>query len=332
MRRFGFPLLFQLMTGIVLVMAHCVLHAAPLKTVVQIDLRADVTAREPRLTLADLAEVNAGNPQVKDAVQALIVKNAPRAGSIEQMTRQDIEYVLRSRMLDMGLVFEWGGARAIKIHTAERQLDANAMIEAARMSLIQSLRTKFEQVDAQPASAVAGLAVPIGAVSFKVRPIDIKHFYPRTPVWVDVYVNGSIYRSVAVSFNVRVNQTVYVAKRDLQEGGAMSIADFELKTADVSEIADEVMPVSAVGDSLYVRKTLRSGQILTRNHVASSEMVLRGDIVKLVLIEGAVQIEARAVAQQDAGIGQQIKVKLEKSTDLVLARVTSRGVVQADGR
>lgn len=234
----------------------------------QLQLRKDATITERFVTVGDVVEADAGK-NLSPVLKALHIGPAPRVGNVDQLTREEVEQVMRRRMPDVKLNVEWSGPRMVKIRAAAHAVDTAALVEAARNQLLNDLRKKFEKAEVSALAMPNELELPIGEISYKPRGIDIKQSHARIPVWVDVYVNGAFYKSVVVPFSASVQQPLYVA---------------------------------------------------------------RGDSVKLILAEGGVLIEARAVAQEEGAIGQRVKVKPENGAGAVSARVVALGVVRADER
>ena len=62
----------------------------------------------------------------------------------------------------------------------------------------------------------------------------------------------------------------------------------------------------------------------------SDDRVVRGAVVTLQVTQGGVVLETKAVAQQEAMVGQMVKVRLEQGTELLLAKVRSAARVEME--
>ncbi len=302
------------------------------KVSIHIELKPEAIVSRRYVTIADIAQVSSADLVLKNAIEVLRVAEAPRIGFIEQLTRNELSQLIRSRLTSLPQAPEWDGANSVKVRSASRLVTADTFVDLAKRSVLKELRGKFEHVEVDLTSSVADIALPLGEASFVVRPIEQKHVYARLPVWIDVVVEGVVYRSVIVPFNIRVSQKVLVARRDLPEGAVVSSEDFSSKVEDVSAISDELVSVADVQGRLHVKRPLGSGQILTRKYVSLPGAVSRGDVVRLVVAEGGVLIETRAVAEQEGVIGQRVKVKTDQGTGAISGRIVSAGVVQANER
>lgn len=301
------------------------------QTTVPLALKPDVVVTARQVTLADVAVVGAADPQLKNTLEALRIARAPRIGYAERLTRLELDQLIRTRLAAAGVKTQWSGAQAVRLQSSGRMVDTRPLVETARSYLLKELGTRFQMVDIELASPVADLELPAGALAFKARTMDLKHVYPRMPVWVDIHVDQTAYRSVLVTFIVKGSQPVYVARRDLPEGSVVADGDVELRNEDISVVPNDPVASVDLGGSVRTKKPLSSGQIVTRSHLSQPGMIMRGDLVRLVLAHGGVVIETLAMAQQDAAIGQALRVRAENSIDAVAARVVSAGVVRAEG-
>lgn len=298
---------------------------------VRLQLKPDAVVTGHYVTLADVTVVGTANAQLKNMAENLRVARAPRIGYMEQLSRLELDQLVRSRLSVAGVKAEWSGAQAVKLQSAGRVVSAQPLVESAKQYLLKEISARFQAVEVEPAAPVADLELPAGELAFKPRTIDLRHVYPRMPVWVDIYVDGIAYRSVTVPFTVKGSQPVYVARRDLREGSVVSDADFELRNEEISALPNDPLASVDLHGAMRLKKPLASGQVVTHSHLSQPGMVFRGDLVKLVIAQGSVLIETLALAQQDAAIGQALRVKAENSMDAVVARVVSAGVVQAEG-
>ena len=300
-------------------------------TTVHLVLKSDVTLVERQFVVADVATVSSTNVQLKQALENVRVATTPRVGSVDKITREELKQIIHARLKNFTANVEWDGAKAVLVRAANRLAETDELVSAAKAHLLKAFEGRYETLEVALASPVADVELPLGAVSFVPRAIDAKHVVARVPVWVDIHVDGTMVRSVIVPFLLKATQLVYVAKRDIPAGEIASATEFDVKTEDVSAISDALVVQPFVNGAVRMKRPIMSGKILTQNYVSQDGAVFRGDAVKLILAQGGVLLETSGIAQQDARIGQSVKVKPEKSTEAVAGRVVSPGVVQANG-
>jgi flagella basal body P-ring formation protein FlgA len=211
-----------------------------------------------------------------------------------------------------------------------QRLTGAAISAAAQRHLVEELGRQFAGVEAISVAPLPDIDVPIGQVLLRPRPLNDVHAGSSQPVWIDVLVDGVFSRSVRVPFQVRLQERVQVAIRDLPAGTLVSSKDFEARTMDVSNLGRRMLPPIEMQGTMRVRARIGAGEAVQPHQLIDETTLQRGDVVKLVLAAGGVIVETRAVAQQPAVLGQEVKVKPDHSMESVSGRVVAAGVVRAD--
>lgn len=297
---------------------------------VRIALKEEAMITGSSVRLGDVAMVSAADREMRETFEAMRIESAPRVGYVDRLSRQQIEQMLHSRLPPMGSKLEWSGAGAVMIRTAAHLADTAALAAIAQHYLIDELGRHFDGVEAELVAPLADFEVPMGVLRFRPRPVDVAHVAARQPVWIDVLVDDVVYRSVVVPFQLRLRRAVQVARRDLPEGAMVSAADFDTRTEEVSDIVQRVLPASDLRGTMRVKQRIASGEVVMRRQLAEEGTIQRGDVVKLVLADGGMRVETRAIAQQQAVLGQELKVRPDRGIDTVSGRVVAGGVVQAE--
>jgi flagella basal body P-ring formation protein FlgA len=229
-------------------------------------------------------------------------------------------------------------ARSTQGGPAAVQIPGSMLVSRAVMSqkaidhLRHALQGRYEDVDVQLGSAMADLAVPAGDVTLFVRTGDLQRVSSRLPVWVDVAVNGKIERTVSAMLEVRASQRVYVARHLVPEGEYLASEDADVVLADVTKLSEIPLSLGELRTGIRTRRALRQGEIIRRTQIAAKADVMRGDPVKLTVVQAGLAVETIAKAQQDGVIGQRIRVKPTQSNDVVTAMIVDAGVVRMEER
>lgn len=299
---------------------------------VRIDLRSDVLLSSARMVLSDLASIDADDAQLARVIAALPIGSAPMAGYVDRRSRAELEVALRAQRFPVGQRIEWQGARSVTIRRESRMLDPALPLAEAVRYVSSLFQAQYIKLDLSLAVPITELALPVGQAQCRVRTIERQPLRARLPVWVDVFVDGVLYRSVVVTLAVVAQQEVYVARRALVEGEAVGLQDLLLVTRDVAGLADEVIKPDALVGGPRLRTALALGQVLTVRQLAPSGMVLRGDRVTVELRNQGILLETVAIAQADGQLGQIVPVKMQQGGEVVAARVVAPGLVRIDGR
>lgn len=301
---------------------------------VTLELRQEVLLSQPQMTLADLARIDAADPAQALALGQVVLGRAPLAGQLEQRSRAELDMALRGQALALGLDIAWRGAAGVRIRSERQRLDGQLLLELATAQLRQELGHDpgARRLEAKLAAPLPDLAAPAGALEYRARLVDPSRPRARMAVWIDVIAHGAVYRSVLVPLAVSAHRNVYVARRALAAGSVAAAADFEQRDEDVAALADAPLAPGTLDHGGRVRQALAGGQVVTARQMAPDDMVLRGDHVRLVSQGGGIAVETGATALADALVGQQVRVRPERSNEMVTARVTAPGLVSIDGR
>lgn len=297
---------------------------------VRIALKDSAVVAGMRMTVADLAQVEASDARLQAMVAQLELANAPAVGSIERYGREEIQRALRSRVPGLPPI-AWEGAHDTRVIRAEQAADTNAIARIAIEALEQALAGRFAELNVTLQGQLAPIALPLGIVRYQPRVIPSARFLAHRVVQIDAYVDDRFIRTIAVPLHVHALQEVLAVRQATPSGSSLSVKDVVPMRMDADQVPEDVIGIGDVAADLRVRHPLQAGQVVVRRAVGQPLAVASGEAVKLIAVAGSVVVEARAIAQQDGDIGQIVLVRAEKSTAAVPARVTGVGVVQVSG-
>ncbi|ATQ74314.1 flagella basal body P-ring formation protein FlgA [Massilia violaceinigra] len=284
-----------------------------------LELRPAALLAQARVTLADVAIVAGGEP-----LATLELGVAPRIGYVERLSREQIGLMIRRRA---GVTREiaWSGAASVALQSQSQTIGSEALAQVAVRSVLAAWQARLPGITVDLAAPPGALEVPFGAIEIKARALSEPRLAARMPVWIDIRVDGAVYRSLVVALNVTARQPVHVARRALAAGTLADAGDFEQRDENV--VALDAMPAAPAAAGWRMRRALAAGQILTQASLPQPGMIFRGDTVRLLILRGAVEIEARGVALADAAPGQPLAVRLPNASEPVNARVSPTGAV-----
>jgi flagella basal body P-ring formation protein FlgA len=138
-------------------------------------------------------------------------------------------------------------------------------------------------------------------------------------------VDGRFVRTVPVGFEVAAYGPAYVASSDLAAGATLQPAQLEQREVELN--GRNARPLAA-RELQQLTHPVAAGQVLTARDVQARPAVARGDWVALRVRAGAMEMESRAEALQNGGIGQLVNVKPRGATGTLEARVLAPGRVE----
>lgn len=300
---------------------------------VHIALHTSAMLDRPQVRLAELATVSSPDSTLQQQLAVYVVTRAPLVGQAAQMTRPELENILRSRGAALAQL-SWSGAQAVQMHRRGQPLDAGKVADAAMHFLRNTLAQQYPQaqVEIGLATALPLLNVPSGSVLLRPRPLAQPHLQARMVVWVDVIADDAVYRSVVVPLSVSARQTVYLARHPMAEGDVINLTEVTASVQEITGLRDTTAAAPSLAAAPRLRQPLAAGQIVMAAQLAPQDMVLRGDRVRLIAGVPGILIEKIAYAQADAGMGQHVLVQPDQGRETVSARVIAAGIVEIDGK
>jgi flagellar basal body P-ring formation protein FlgA len=298
----------------------CVASASPLA----IALRADAVVANARVTLADVAAIDAQQPMAA-ALGKLELAHAPRIGYTERLTRAQLEQIIRRHAPADTSPINWSGAYSVSVRTRSQAVAGQLLMAAATDGLQAQFAATGLKLAAQVLTEPADIDVPAGHLELRVRPLPQSALSARMPLWVDLVVDGAVYRSVVVPLAVTARRQAYVAAHAMESGAWVTSADFTVADASVAGI--NTVKVEGTLAPFRLRQELKAGQPLATDAVNASGRVLRGDQVRLVVSAGQIGIETSAIAMAEGAPGQLIAVRPLGAKDIVTGRVSQSGSV-----
>lgn len=303
-----------------LVLAGAV-HAAP----VAATLLAQVRVAHSDVAFADLA-VLSGDAAGLSALAHLVVCRAPRVGYVQRLTPAMLYVAARRAGLDVDI--QWSGAAAVQVSTVAQQIDG-ADINAAVLSALRALDPDRGLVFAMP-HAPDALDVPAGRNSLRVRRLDADALLPRTVVWVDIMVDGALYRSVQVPVGVTREQPVLVARADLRAGTVLEESAFVLERRNVVGARAPMLSALPAGYPARLAHPLRAGDGLSADRLVAQNGVVSGDHVQVVAQAGAAAVEMDGVVVRGGVSGQVVEVQVAHSAQRLTGTLMGGRIVAVE--
>jgi len=302
---------------------------------VQIELRAQVTAREQDVRLGDVANIYTRDLQTIQRLSALSLGQAPRAGSEAVVRREVIARWVRNQLGIGRDQVVWSGPEETHVRRLAQDIPATRIEQAAKTALNDWLQQRASRYGAEVLSLPADLKLPAGQVELKARPLTANaEPTPRMVVWMDVLVEGRFVRAVPVSFNVEAYRDAWVAPVGVARGVTLTPGLVEKREVDITGRSVAALPAKGaqladVAAGWTTTKALKEGEPLTARNAAPAPLVARGEWVALHLKSGLVQLEGRAQALQDGELGQVVQVRSSNGASPVAARIVAPGKVEA---
>jgi flagella basal body P-ring formation protein FlgA len=280
-------------------LAHAAAHAAP----VTASLRQQVSVDRAQVELGDVAQLE-GAAGDRAALEHVVVASAPRVGYVQRLTPAMLAAALRKTGVHADIA--WQGSPTVQVTTTAQRIPG-ADITRAVMAALSAADPHRDYVF-NPVRAAEPVEVPARAFSLRVRPLDRNAFAPRVGVWVDVVVDGDVYRSVQVPVEVVQERAVLVAHADLRAGTAVGPDQFDTARRNVVGAGPRVLDRLPGGARARLARPMRAGDVLTADKLMANDAVVSGDHVHVVARAGVAVIETDGVVMRGGASGDVVEV------------------------
>jgi len=168
--------------------------------------------------------------------------------------------------------------------------------------------------------------LPKGTLRTEIRPSDPGILHSRS-FNILFRVKGRPVRNVTVRGQIEAIADVPIMVRDLPRGTLIEPSDIQLVRRDIVPLRAPILkPDQLIGKK--ARRSLRTGQPLTRNMVTSPPVIKRGEVVSISLHHGSLSLSARGIARRNGEAGDTIPVRNTNSQRDILCQVMGPGQVK----
>lgn len=290
---------------------------------IALELRKDSVVADTRIVLSDVVIIDGSN-YTAEVWADIPLGRAPRIGQVARFNRMQIEHAIQRHSPDATAII-WSGAAAVGVHRRARLLPSQLISDAA----IAGIKTQFADAPGSTtvelAEPVGDTEVPLGSVDLRLRTAPAMLKAGRASVWIDIFINNEIYRSVVVRLKVAVRRQAWVALHAAPQGTLLNARDFVL--ADTEEGSTAMVPTASKVQPFRSARAIRAGQPLSYADILLDGTVIRGDRVRVLINAGQIGIETGAIAMANGGPGESLSVRPFGARDIITGRVSNAGTV-----
>lgn len=288
--------------ALALVMLLLSVRIAIAEELLRLELIEDALASGSVFTVADIARYISGDEQLWQKIATEKLGYAPEPGRSIVFTRA----ALLGRLADRG--YDW---RAIGVTGPDTLQIAGAGQEAGTGQVRDLLEQDVRQVLGIAASfeeqrALPEPVLPAGTLNIRVRYPQKAGFW--LPDAVEFSVDGLLVAAIPLAQYGCFRLPVVIAPqgipgRTLIDGTHLSIEEREVRPGQ------EFVPRAADAIGMTTRSPVAAGAQLCLSRLQAAYDIARGSEITLVVQSGAVELRARAVALNNAYIGQRLLVE-----------------------
>lgn len=215
--------------------------------------------------------------------------------------------------------YKWEGKHTLLIeavaHTSSKELIAKAK-NALALKLNPHQYTRYEL---EPITKPAESSIVLS--HFKTNVVDRFPPLKRTCVHLN---DGS--HSIPIWFKVKAYQKVLVAKQKLKHRTSLKASDFNLEERNIAGLKS--IPLIRVPKTFWLNRSLSSNSILTKEYLSLKPSIVKGQQVRVEILNEDISIITQATAQHDAFVGQNLKLLNQNSNQLFIAKVKAYNLAE----
>jgi flagella basal body P-ring formation protein FlgA len=221
------------------------------------------------------------------------------------------------RALSATTRIEAAGHQAV---SASTRIEATSYRAFAHRELMRSLAGLPGRVDASLAGRHRDIELRAGDVELKAR-LSSDRVQPRMVVWVDVFVDGRIERSIPVSFDVRWLRPALVTRDRMAAKVTLNEQRVALMEIDVARSHGDALVDRSQLTGKRLRRELPANTVIGTDDIEDLPPVVAGDKVDVYAKVGGVVVRTVGIAQRDGFAGDRVNVRLEKDRQTLRVQV-----------
>ncbi|MEZ6014532.1 MAG: flagellar basal body P-ring formation chaperone FlgA [Planctomycetota bacterium] len=177
---------------------------------------------------------------------------------------------------------------------------------------------------------LAAVEIPVGETPLDMRTTLVESTIeagPKTAA-VQLWIDGDLYRTVHLPFNVSLREPRWVLKQSIPAGQVLDPSLFEMRRVEVSfETAQHGLPVEALTGTVAARP-LAASTVVTERDIQRPVVIRRGEIVTVIVRSGGLTARDMGTAVIDGRVGDMVRVTLTSTKHEITGRVKASGEVE----
>ena len=135
-----------------------------------------------------------------------------------------------------------------------------------------------------------------------------------------------------IPVTVDIYADIVVANRNLHKGDILRASDIEFHRVNTSTAGRGYIDDIARVEGMELKKPIKEGQLVKMSHIKKPDIILKGQSVTVSSSTMFLTVESPGIALHNGQLGEQIKVKNERSNRVVSAHVIAPGKVEVASR
>lgn len=290
---------------------------------ISLSLKEEVTLHRGKVFLKDVLTTDSYNSLASLGLDNIQVAKGPGFNRGRAVHRSQVATAMKAKRSDLKVNFK--GPNATLVHRASGTFSASA-VEAAIREWVTIQPQNNGELEVNQIRVPSVSRIPPGPVVYQIRTRGRGQLVGRKSLFVDLVINGSNFKTLAVSVAFSIRALVAVVSQDLKRGRAIDDSTVSWEYQRIERLnAPLIRPEAYQG--LRTRTMLRAGDLLTERNTEPIPLVLRNQMVEVIVRNGALRVTLKAMALGNGGRGDLVRLKNTDSGQLLQGYVNSMGTV-----
>lgn len=288
---------------------------------------SEVIAQQDRLTLGELAEVQAEETTTNARLRAISLGYAPNVGMTREIARERIALAIAAAGFAEGTV-RIESPPIILIRRAAQMVDAALLREAIEHATLDELNASGATARLTRLDLPSKVEAPAGPLDIRASAGQVRDVFSPFTVFVELWQEGRVVKRFNATAQVEAHAPVLVAAREISANVRLRQELFKMEVKRLERPLNSYITDPERLRGMAARRPLARGEAIMAD-VIHSEIVIRpGDQVRIIGQSGALQLMVNGEARAAGRIGDRIQVKNLQSGALLQAIVADEGLVR----
>ena len=290
-----------------------------------ISLQPIVTIEQKDILIGDIAQVESVKPQLQQRIRSIKVGSVNRVRSSKSIGPAQVNYWLKRNQIDLFQIEVRGRSKVSYQRPASGSADLLAQAKAFYQQALQ-----IESVEIRPRMKMPVIPSINSETRIQFKP---KGDLRRGLLGVEVYTNDTTSYRTTLSFEIRIEQPVVVAKIDIPRHTKIEPSFLRLEEKVLDQLhspfwqGTPIARIEKVAGKLSSRQ-IRQGQPITDQDLQKIYCVAKDSPVTIFAQHGQLKIQAQGVARENGELGQLIRIKNISSKKEIIGQVIGQKKVQ----
>ena len=282
--------------------------------------------KNDNVLLADIATLSDNSP-LAEALGSQIVGTAPDAGTTTVLDAREIIRKIEKSHNSSLVGVTWKGAPLVTVGRETVSITSEKILQIIDDYLKEN---KHSLPDARisfiPDAKPLPFELESGSHSWDVIPSS-PGIIGSSRFSIIFKVNGKVRKNFSVTGQTRALAPVVITSRRLKYGEIVTADMVTVAERDISDLPDYSRDLSDVVGSV-VKRNLGQGAPIGAQSVELPPVINRGELVKIVVSSGGLQVTATGIARSNGRQDEVIRVQNTNSNKLIYCRVEAPGLVE----